>query len=94
MIHKTIIFYHALWRVTSHNTNLLRRASRFISISCSIYNLISVTLWRSSKVADSVRHDKVLEVMLLRKTHLKYKAKQRAPIDVKLSKGKGEWVGQ
>ena len=35
------------------------------------------TLWRSSKEADSVYHDNVLDVMLSRKTHLKYTAKQK-----------------
>ena len=48
--------------------------------SFMFYKVISVTLCRSSKEADSGgHHDKVLDVLLSCKTHLKYKAKQQNP---------------
>ena len=56
--------------------------------SFMLYNVISVTLWCSSKVDDSVRHDKLLEVMLSRQTHLNYKANQQKPNKINLGEGR------
>ena len=53
-------------------------------------NVIFVTLWHSSKAAYSVCHDKVLDILITRKTHLKYTTKQQRTN----KKIKVEWVGQ
>ena len=65
MIHITIMFLCDLGRATSHIQNLLKRASCLNTHSCVFPNMISVALWHSSKAADSVRHDKVLDTMVI-----------------------------
>ena len=40
-------------------------AHKEIIVSFMFYNVSSVTLWHSSKAADSVRHDKVFNIVVI-----------------------------